>query len=159
MEESSENITEKPKSILIMICRKLPWKQMIGPLRKDFENKRKCDDSEYLSLSCSIIPCRLKKDRFSWNERNTNYLSQWSDTTPKVVPYGEANTQSHHANCHRGFQTAYYFSMGLAKTLSGLHPSLRLSLCNPASSPCYLSQALPSNKHLYPYSQSVSRIH
>lgn len=63
--------------------------------------------------------------RFSWNERNTNYLSQWSDTTPKVVPYGEATTQSHHANCHTGFQTAYYFSMGLAKTLSGLHPSLR----------------------------------
>ena len=48
MEEPSENITEKPKSILIMICRKLPWKQMIGPLRKDFENKRKCGDSEYL---------------------------------------------------------------------------------------------------------------
>ena len=54
MEEPSENITEKPKSILIMICSKLPWKQMIGPLRKDFENKRKCGDSEYLSLSCSI---------------------------------------------------------------------------------------------------------
>ena len=36
--------------------------------------------------------------------------------------------------------------MGLAKTLSGLQPSLRLSLSDPASSPRYLSQVLPSNK-------------
>lgn len=41
-------------------------------------------------------------------------------------------------------------SMGWAKTLSNLHPGLRLSLSNPASSPFYLLQALSSNKPTAP---------